>query len=192
MVNFGYGPGMKGWDDKKAPLLAQRLQALLKTMESARKFDGLHEGIRPYIEIDGMYEGIRIRKITHLRNKVCDELIEEAEKIYHDVMFPTEPKKSQVALPGLPWRKVDNMLASSCIQLIQKEWHLVHKVMRMMSFENEHEEAAAFSAWRVGMLERMEQEYDKNEWAKVENYNPRFELWEDIQHYNELVKKSHK
>jgi hypothetical protein len=190
MVNFGYGPGMKGWEDRKAPLLAQRLQALLNTMEKQRKFDNIHKEMRPYVETDGLYAGVRIRKITHLTNEVEHELIREAEKIYHDVMFPNEPKKSQVALPGLPWRKVDNMLASSCIQLIQKDWHLIHEVMGMMSFENEHEEAAAFSAWRVGMLERMELEYDKNEWAKVENYNPRFELWEDIQHYNQLVEKS--
>ena len=137
MVNFGYGPGMKGWDDKKAPLLAQRLQALLKTMESARKFDGLHEGIRPYVEIDGMYEGVRIRKITHLEKRVCDELIQEAEKIYHDVMFPTEPKKSQVALPGLPWRIVDNMVASSCIQKIQKDPEMVQDIMSGIGITDE-------------------------------------------------------
>lgn len=192
MVNFGYGPGTKDWDDEKAPLLTQRLQALLDTMERQRKFDNRHKEMRPYVETDGLYAGVRIRKITHLTTEVEHELIQEAEKIYHDVMFPNEPKRSQITISGLPWRIIDNMIASSCIQLIQKDRHLVHKVMNMMLFENEHEEVAAFSAWRVGMLERMEQEHDKNEWTKVENYNPRLELWEDIQHYNELVKKSHK
>ena len=191
MVNFGYGPGMKGWNDSRAPLLAQRLQALLNTMEKQRKFDNIHNEMKPYIETDGLYAGVRIRKITHLTKEVEHELIQEAEKIYHDVMFPNEPKSSQIMIPGTPWRIIDNMIASSCIQLIQKDLQLVHKVMGMMLFENEHEEAAAFNAWRVSILERMEQEHDKNEWDKVENYNPRHELWEDIQHYNEIV-KSHK
>jgi hypothetical protein len=104
----------------------------------------------------------------HLTNELENELIREAEKIYHDVMFSDEPKSSQITIPGMPWRIIDNMIASSCMQLIQKDWHLVHEVMGMFSFENEHEEALAFNAWRVSMLERMEQEYDKNEWAKVE------------------------
>lgn len=39
------------------------------------------------------------------------------------------------------------MIASSCIQLIQKDWHLIHKALGMMSFDNEHQEAVAFSAW---------------------------------------------
>ena len=100
MVNFGYGPGVKGWDDKKAPLLAQRLQALLVTMEKQRKFDNIRKEIRPYVETDGMYDGVRVRKITHLTDEVEDELITEAEKIYHDVMWPDEPKQSQIAYLG--------------------------------------------------------------------------------------------
>lgn len=55
----GYDPGMIGWDDKKAPILAQRLRALLKIVE--RKFDGLDEWTRPYVETDGIYEVVSIR-----------------------------------------------------------------------------------------------------------------------------------
>ena len=39
-----------------------------------------------------MYDGVRVRKVTHLTDEVGDELIIEAEKIYHDVMWPDEPK----------------------------------------------------------------------------------------------------
>jgi len=190
MVNFGYGPGVKGWDDKKAPILAQRLKALLVTMEKQRKFDNIRKEMRPYVETDGMYAGVRVRKITHLHNEVEDELISEAEKIYHDLMFADEPKKSQTVIPGLPWRIVDNMIASSCIQRIQEDPEAVQDIMTRIGLTDESQAAEAFNAWRVGLLERMEQEYDKNEWAKELEHNPGFDLLEDIEHYNRLVDES--
>ncbi len=192
MVNFGYGPDTKGWDDKKASLLAQRLQALLVTMEKQRKFDNIRKEIRPYVETDGMYDGVRVRKVTHLTDEVGDELIIEAEKIYHDVMWPDERKQSQIAIPGLPWRIVDNMLASSCIQRIQKDPEAVLDIMSGIGITDKPKAAEAFNAWRVGLLEKMEQEYDKNEWSKEIEYNAGFDLLEDIQHYNRLVDESHK
>jgi hypothetical protein len=90
MVNYGYGPGDRGWDESKAAELAGRLRILVLSMEQQKKFDNIHEWKRPYVEMDGLYAGVRIRKITHLDSKVCDELVEESEKIYHDVMgLPT-------------------------------------------------------------------------------------------------------
>jgi hypothetical protein len=86
MVNFGYGPGVRGWDESKASDLWGRLHMLVLSMESQKKFDNLHPETRPYVERDGLYAGVRVRKITHLRSEVCDELIEESEKIYRDVM----------------------------------------------------------------------------------------------------------
>lgn len=192
MVNYGYGPGMKGWNDKKAPLLAQRLQTLLVTMERSGKFDNIRKEVRPYVEVDGLYVGVRIRKITHLQEKVSDELIEEAEKIYHDVMHPDEPKRSQVAVPGLPWRRIDSMLASSCIQRIQKDPKMVLDIMEGIGITDKRKAAEAFNAWRVHLLDMMGQEYDKNEWSKEMNYNPGIELLEDIRYYNNLVDQEHR
>jgi hypothetical protein len=192
MVNFGYGPGMKGWNDEKAPLLAQRLRALLVTMEKQRKFDNIREHVRPYVETDGLYEGVRIRKITHLLDEVEDELIAEAEKIYYDVMSADEPKRLQIMIPGLPWRRVDSMLASSCIQRIQKDPEVILDIMSGIGITDEGNAAEAFNAWRVGLLERMEQEYDKNERTKELKYSPGLELLEDIKHYNKLVDESHR
>lgn len=192
MVNFGYGPGVKGWDDTKAPLLAQRLQALLVTMEKARKFDNLDKAVRPYVETDGLYDGVRVRKITHLSKEVEDELIAEAEKIYHDVMWPDEPKKSHITIPGLPWRQIDSMLASSCIQHIQKDPKLVKDIMQGIGIIDKRKAAEAFNAWRVHLLDMMAQEYDKNEWSKEMNYSPGFELLEDISYYNRLVDQEHR
>ena len=85
-------------------------------------------------------------------------------------------KQSQIAIPGLPWRIVDNMLASSCIQRIQKDPEAVLDIMSGIGITDKPKAAEAFNAWRVGLLEKMEQEYDKNEWSKEIEDNAGFDL----------------
>lgn len=92
MVNFGYGPGMKYWKDKKKHELAEALRKLLLEQKLTRneeiEVDGVmsHDFPEPYIEVDGLYPGVRIRKITALTKDQEDALITAAEKIYLEIM----------------------------------------------------------------------------------------------------------
>jgi hypothetical protein len=101
MTNYGYGPGTQYWKASRKDDLAVSLQNLLLDMEKTGKFDGLSGdmspiqgevvlrgggGHKPYIEIDGLYPGVCIRKTTHLKPEVEDELIHRADNIYLQIM----------------------------------------------------------------------------------------------------------
>jgi hypothetical protein len=93
LVNYGYGPGMIGWDESKKWILAGKLRDLLVrqglTKDNIEIESGvmLHENPRePYIEVDSLYEGVRIRKITYLTEEQSDRLIIAADRIYKELM----------------------------------------------------------------------------------------------------------
>lgn len=100
MVNYGYGPGMKYWDESKKYELANKLRDMIINIKASRNRDiemrdmplmyQYHQ--EPYIEVDGLYAGVRIRKITHLSDELYDKVITEADKIYLDLMKPKAAK----------------------------------------------------------------------------------------------------
>lgn len=104
MVNYGYGPETKRWDESKKHILARSLLEMVDQMKKdgtvksvdACIFDenGMAiDGTAPYIEVDQLYRGVRIRKITHLNKEQTDKLIKTADKIYLDIMSGTSEKE---------------------------------------------------------------------------------------------------
>ncbi len=100
MVSYGYGPSVPKWNENKKDDLALSLQHLLIAMEKEGKFKGIQGeispmqgevelregGKKPYIEVDGLYPGVEIRKLTHLKGEVLEELVNRANKIYKEIM----------------------------------------------------------------------------------------------------------
>jgi hypothetical protein len=79
-MNYGYA--CKGWTNEKKKELAQRLRALLVTLELEKDSPDY-----PYIEVDGLYSGeVRIRRITHLSDETQGKLLIEADKIYEEIV----------------------------------------------------------------------------------------------------------
>lgn len=93
MVNFGYGPGMKYWNEENKTKLASALDYLITNMqaEGTLKFqENIQCGtIDPFIEVDELYKGVRIRHITHLTDESMQHLVENAEDVYRKVMVPS-------------------------------------------------------------------------------------------------------
>ena len=197
MTNYGYGPDSKGWieDEEKKELLAKRLSEMITVMKSEYGTQWPSPSRRePYVEMDRLYSGVRIRKTTHLSKEQEEELEGRADKIYHDVMYPSEPRQAPARPKGLPWRRIDSMLASHCLQQIQKDIHNRRpealNFIKMIS-SNEKEAADIFSAWRVHLLDKMAEEHDKNSWEQ-DTTNPIAELVEDVQYYRKLLEKEQK
>ena len=64
MVNYGYGPDSKNWNEHKKFELASKLENLLGTMMKEGKMKSMNHVCMPYVEVDELYIGVRIRKIT--------------------------------------------------------------------------------------------------------------------------------
>ena len=90
-----------------------------------------------------------------------------------------------------PWRRIDNMLVSSCIQQIQKDIRMGRpeaiSIIEMLGNTRE-EQAELFFAWRVRLIDRMMAEHDKNNLGE-DNSNPIGELAEDVEYYKALLHK---
>jgi len=93
MVNYGYGPDTRNWNESKKNELALLLEKLVSDMTKEGKIKVKYEDLAPYVEIDQMYRGVRIRKITHLTEEVADELIHRSDQIYTDLMTPDSIKE---------------------------------------------------------------------------------------------------
>lgn len=97
MVNYGYDPGIRAWDESKKGILANSLQELVDQIKKGSKTELADacmssDGKAPYIEVNGMYPGVRIRKITHLNDEQQRELITKADLIYTEIMLGTGKK----------------------------------------------------------------------------------------------------
>lgn len=90
MVNYGYGPGTRNWNEQKKSELASKLNKLIGCMAKEGKIKV--STALPYVEVDQLYNGVRIRKITHLSDETVDELIVRSDQIYADVMTPDDIK----------------------------------------------------------------------------------------------------
>ena len=91
----------------------------------------------------------------------------------------------------MEWREIDTMMVSKCIQFIEKE--INDGKLEASSFipvpELKESQALMFyKAWRVHLVDRMMEEYDKN---RSENYtsNPTMELEDDIKYYKKVQEK---
>ena len=72
-MNYGYAP--TPFDTE----LQKRLSQLCKSLP-------LDEfGKRPHIERDGLYAGVRIRQITHYPEHTIRRIVDQADKIYHQL-----------------------------------------------------------------------------------------------------------
>jgi len=81
-MNYGYPPGDR--DEELAERLTEELDIKRGWSPRAKI---------PYIEVDGLYPGVRIRRITHLSEKMS-ELLDLADKIYLEV-YPEREKMSK-------------------------------------------------------------------------------------------------
>lgn len=94
----------------------------------------------------------------------------------------------------MQWRPIDNMIASTCIQKIQKM--INNGEMEAGDFlpKSSMEELLSqeyFSAWRIYFIDRMMEEYDKNGWKDIEE-DPMKELEYDMEYCKALEEKEKK
>jgi hypothetical protein len=88
------------------------------------------------------------------------------------------------------WRRIDNMIISACIQRIQEEIDEGGSLRAsgLVPPNNVAPADKAFEAWRVHLLDRMMEEYDRNHW-EGDLSDPTTELEEDIQYYKILIER---
>jgi hypothetical protein len=91
-----------------------------------------------------------------------------------------------------PWRGVDNLLVSSCIQQIQRDIksgrsEALH-IIQMLG-DTEEQRTERFFAWRVRMIDRMMAEYDKGDMGSFGIGASIDELTEDVEYYKALLHK---
>ena len=84
-MNYGFNSNSENWKEEKKNELFCELKKLTDKIYS--KLPVKKRITAPYIEINGLYDGVRIRRITHLEDKTCNSLIEQAEKIYEKIMI---------------------------------------------------------------------------------------------------------
>lgn len=90
----------------------------------------------------------------------------------------------------MKWRKVDNMVVSACIQKIQQEINEgVRDASELMGSGTipEDEAIELYNAWRIYFMDRMEEEYDKNNWEDTHESNPFAELEYDVQYCKKIL-----
>jgi hypothetical protein len=91
----------------------------------------------------------------------------------------------------MEWREIDTMMVSKCIQFIEKEINDGNlEASRFIPVPELKESQAImfYKAWRVHLVDRMMEEYDKN---RSENYtfNPTKELEDDIKYFKKVQEK---
>jgi hypothetical protein len=91
----------------------------------------------------------------------------------------------------MEWREIDTMMVSKCIEHIEKE--ITDGKLEASRFipvlELKESEALNFyKAWRVHLVDRMMEEYDKN---RSEDYisDPTKELKDDIMYFKKVQEK---
>jgi hypothetical protein len=90
------------------------------------------------------------------------------------------------------WRRIDNMMVSKCIQYIQKEIdedRLEPSNIIPISGLKETQALMYYKAWRVHLVDRMMEEYDRNRWNDDDAYDPTTELEDDTRYYKKVQEK---
>jgi hypothetical protein len=89
------------------------------------------------------------------------------------------------------WREIDTMMISKCIEYIEKE--ITDGKLEASRFIpvpdlKESEALTYYKAWRVHLVDRMMEEYDKN---RSENYisDPTKELEDDVIYFKKVQEK---
>ena len=93
----------------------------------------------------------------------------------------------------MEWREIDTIMVSKCIQFIEKE--ISEGKLEASHFipVPELKEAQAlkyYKAWRVHLVDRMMEEYDRNHSGNDQS-NPISELDDDIGYYKKVQEKEH-
>ena len=91
----------------------------------------------------------------------------------------------------MEWREIDTMMISKCIEYIEKE--IANGKLEASRFIpvpdlKESEALTYYKAWRVHLVDRMMEEYDKN---RSENYisDPTKELEDDVIYFKKVQEK---
>jgi hypothetical protein len=91
----------------------------------------------------------------------------------------------------MEWREIDTMMISKCIEFIEKE--ITDGKLEASRFIpvpglKESEALTIYKAWRVHLVDRMMEEYDKN---LSETYisDPTKELEDDVTYFNRVQEK---
>ena len=91
----------------------------------------------------------------------------------------------------MEWREIDTMMVSKCIQFIEKEINdgkLEASHFIPVSELKESQAIMFYKAWRVHLVDRMMEEYDKNRSEKY-TFNPTKELEDDIKYFKKVQEK---
>lgn len=91
----------------------------------------------------------------------------------------------------MEWREIDTMMVSKCIQFIEKEINdgkLEASRFIPVSELKESQAIMFYKAWRVHLVDRMMEEYDKNRSEKY-TFNPTKELEDDIKYFKKAQEK---
>lgn len=67
MTRYRFGDNNEGWKESRKDNLAEVLKGLVEDMKCERKFVGLREGQKPFVEVDERYRGVTIMNIIHLK-----------------------------------------------------------------------------------------------------------------------------
>lgn len=91
----------------------------------------------------------------------------------------------------MEWREIDNMMVSKCIEHIEKEigdGKLEASHFIPVPEVKESQALMFYKAWRVHLVDRMMEEYDKN---RSENYisDPTKELEDDITYFKKVQER---
>lgn len=91
----------------------------------------------------------------------------------------------------MEWREIDTMMVSRCIEFIEKE--ITDEKLEASRFIpvpglKESQAFMFYKAWRVHLVDRMMEEYNKN---LSENYisNPTKELQDDVKYFEKVEEK---
>jgi hypothetical protein len=91
----------------------------------------------------------------------------------------------------MEWRETDTMVVSKCIEFIEKE--IIDGKLEASRFipvaeRKESQALLMYKAWRVHLVDRMMEEYDKN---RSESYisDPNKELQDDLMYFKKVQEK---
>ena len=91
----------------------------------------------------------------------------------------------------MEWREIDTIIVSKCIQFIEKEINdgkLEASHFIPVPELKESQAIMFYKAWRVHLVDRMMEEYDKNRSEKY-TFNPTKELEDDIKYFKKVQEK---
>ena len=91
----------------------------------------------------------------------------------------------------MEWREIDTMMVSKWIQFIEKEINdgkLEASHFIPVPELKESQAIMFYKAWRVHLVDRMMEEYDKNRSEKY-TFNPTKELEDDIKYFKKVQEK---